>query len=48
MPATVGLDTKDIVGLVIIGVIILALWLALLNVQKIVERGSGGPDDSDE
>lgn len=38
-----GVSVREIIGMVVVGVIILAVWLAFLNLQKIVEKGDDGP-----
>jgi len=35
--------TRDIVALVVIGIIILVMWLGLLNLQRLMK--GGGDDD---
>jgi hypothetical protein len=36
--ATSGVTTRDIIGMVVVGGIILTVWLAFRNLQKLVEK----------
>lgn len=37
--------TRDIVALVVIGIIILVMWLGFRNLQRLIEGKGGGDDD---
>jgi hypothetical protein len=39
--AASGIGTRDILGLIAVGVVILVMWLLLKNLQRLVERGEG-------
>ncbi|GMV14319.1 MAG: hypothetical protein HS104_19315 [Polyangiaceae bacterium] len=41
--STSGVTTRDIVGMVVVGVIILVMWLAFRNFQKLVEKDDDEP-----
>lgn len=43
-PNTSGVSTRDIVGMVVVGIIILLMWLAFRNFQKLVEKNDDKPD----
>lgn len=40
---TSGVTTRDIVGMVVVGIIILLMWLAFRNLQRLVEKGKDDP-----
>ncbi len=43
-PSTSGVTTRDIIGMVVVGIIILLMWLAFRNFQKLLEKNDDKPD----